>query len=139
MRTYIPVSPPSWASLPPSLSHPLRSSQSTELISLCYAAASHQLFYIRQCIYVDATLTSAQLPPPTPCPHIRSLCLPLYSCPATSLSVPFFFFFFFSFHIYVLAYGICFSLSDLTSLCMTDSRSVHLTANNSILFLFMAE
>ena len=30
-------------SLPPSLSHPSRWSQSTELISLCYAAASHQL------------------------------------------------------------------------------------------------
>ena len=28
-------------SLPPSLSHPSRRSQSTELISLCYAAASH--------------------------------------------------------------------------------------------------
>ena len=41
MHTYIPISPPSWASLPPSLSHPSRWSQSTELISLCYAAASH--------------------------------------------------------------------------------------------------
>ena len=35
--TYIPISPSSWASLPPSLSHPSRSSQNTELISLCYA------------------------------------------------------------------------------------------------------
>ena len=41
MHIYVPISPPSWASLPPSLSHPSRSSQSTELISLCYAAASH--------------------------------------------------------------------------------------------------
>ena len=41
MYTYIPLSSPSWASLPPSLSHPSRSSQSTELISRCYAAASH--------------------------------------------------------------------------------------------------
>ena len=40
MYTYIPTSPPSWASLPPSLSHPSRWSQSTELISLCYAAAT---------------------------------------------------------------------------------------------------
>ena len=39
--TCIPISPPSWASPPPSLSHPSRSSQSIELISLCYAAASH--------------------------------------------------------------------------------------------------
>ena len=33
--TYIPISPPSCVSLPPSLSHPSRWSQSTELISLC--------------------------------------------------------------------------------------------------------
>ena len=39
--TYIPISPPSCVSLPPSLSHPSRWSQSTELISLCYVAASH--------------------------------------------------------------------------------------------------
>ena len=42
MHTYVPISPSFWASLPSSLSHPRRSSQSTELISLCYAAASHQ-------------------------------------------------------------------------------------------------
>ena len=41
LHTYIPISPPSWASFPPSLSHPSRWSQSTELSSLCYAAASH--------------------------------------------------------------------------------------------------
>ena len=41
MYTYIPISPPSCVSLPPSLSHPSRWSQSTELISLCYAVASH--------------------------------------------------------------------------------------------------
>ena len=34
----LPLASPS---LPPSLSHPSRWSQSTELISLCYAAASH--------------------------------------------------------------------------------------------------
>ena len=39
--TYILKSPPSWVSLPPSLSHPSRWSQSTKLISLCYVAASH--------------------------------------------------------------------------------------------------
>ena len=39
--TYIPISPPSWVSLPPSQSHPSRGSQSTELISLCYVTASH--------------------------------------------------------------------------------------------------
>ena len=48
---------------------------------------------------------------PSLCPQVHSLHLHLYSCPA-----PRFFrtiFLFFRFHIYVLAYGICFSLSDL--------------------------
>ena len=40
MHTCVPISPPSWASLPSFLSHPSRSLQSAELISLCYAAAS---------------------------------------------------------------------------------------------------
>ena len=38
MHTQVPISPSSWASLPSSLSHPRRSSQSTKPISLCYAA-----------------------------------------------------------------------------------------------------
>ena len=40
---YIPISPPSCVSLPPSLSHLSRWSKSTQLISLCYATASHHL------------------------------------------------------------------------------------------------
>ena len=39
--TYIPISPPSCISLPPSLSPPSRWSQSIELISLYHVAASH--------------------------------------------------------------------------------------------------
>ena len=39
--TYIPISPPSCVSLPPSLSHPSWWTQSTKRISLCHAAASH--------------------------------------------------------------------------------------------------
>ena len=41
LNSYIPISPSSCVSLLPSLSHPSRWSQSTELISLGYAAASH--------------------------------------------------------------------------------------------------
>ena len=52
-------------------------------------------------------------PSPSPCPQVHSLVgLRLYSCPAPR----FFMTIFFSFlrvHIYVLAYCICFSLSDL--------------------------
>ena len=64
-------------------------------------------------VYMSMTLSHfvPAYPSPFPCPQVHSLCLRLYSCPA-----PRFFrtiFFFFRFHIYVLAYGICFSLSDL--------------------------
>ena len=51
-------------------------------------------------------------PSPSPCPQVHSLRLHLYSCPAPRFFRTIFFFFF-RFHIYVLAYGICFSLSDL--------------------------
>ena len=71
-------------------------------------------------------------PSPSSYPQVHSLVgLHLYSRLAPRFFWPFSFFLFFRFHIYVLAYGICFSLSDLTSLCMTDSRSIHLTTNNS--------
>ena len=51
------------ASLPPSLSHPSRWSQSTKLISLCYAAASHQLSVLHLVVYICPchSLTSSQL------------------------------------------------------------------------------
>ena len=81
-------------SLPPSLSHPFRWSQSTELISLCYAAASHQLFILHLVVYIYPchSLTSSQLTLPTP--HVlKSI---LYVCvfiPVLLLgsSEPFFF------------------------------------------------
>ena len=55
---------------------------------------------------------------PSPCPQVHSLRLHLYSCPA-----PRFFrtIFFFRFHIYVLAYSIYFSLSDLLYDSQTNS------------------
>ena len=111
MHTYIPISPSSCISLPPSLSHPSRWSQSTELISWCYAAAYHQLFYIWQCIYINATLSlcpSLLFPLPTsssPFSRSASLFLSYHQVHQKHL--------FFRFHIYVLAYGICFSPSDL--------------------------
>ena len=55
--------------LPPSLSHLSRSSQSIKLISLCYAAASHQPSILHLVVYICQcnSLTSSQLPlPPTP-------------------------------------------------------------------------
>ena len=56
-------------SLPPSLSHPSRWSQSTELISLCYAAASHELSILHLVVYIcpchSLTLSQLTFPPPS--------------------------------------------------------------------------
>ena len=114
MYTYIPISPPSCTSLLPSLSHSSRWSQSTELISLCYEAASNELSILHLGVYIRPchSLTSFQLSLPPRRPRVfKSI---LYVCvfiPVLPLgsSEPFFF----RFHIYALAYGICFSHSDL--------------------------
>ena len=52
MHTHDPISPPSWASLPSSLSHPSRSSQSNEPISLCRAASFHQSTILHSVVYI---------------------------------------------------------------------------------------
>ena len=65
--------------LPPIiLSHPPRQSQSTKLLSLCYAAASHQLSILQLVLYICPRhpLASSQLP--LPLPHVlKSI---LYVC-----------------------------------------------------------
>ena len=111
--------------LPPSHPpHPTpRWSQSTELISLCYAAASYQLsiFYVWQCIYVHATLSLC---------HSLPFPLPISSSPFSSRSLSLFppcpqvlhDHFFFLDSTYMLAYGICFSLTYFT---LYDSLQVH--------------
>ena len=95
--TYIPISPPFCVSLPPSLSHPSRWSQSAKLLSLCYAAASHWLSNLHLVVYIDPchSLTSSQLTIPPPCvpKSILYFCIFIHVLPLSS-SEPFFFFFF---------------------------------------------
>ena len=81
----LPISPPSEASLPHSLSHFSRSSQGTELISLCYAATSHQLSILHLVVYICqcCSVTTSQPPLLPLCPQVCSLRLRLYSCPDT--------------------------------------------------------
>ena len=52
MHTHVPISPLSWAFLLSSLSHPSRTSESTNLISLCHAAASHQPTILHSVVYI---------------------------------------------------------------------------------------
>ena len=139
MYTYIPISPSSCVSLPPSLSHPSRWSQSTQLISLCYEAASHWLSILHLVVYICPchSLTSSQLtlPPPHVLKSILYICVFIPILPLGSLE---WFFFFFRFHIYVLAYSICFSLSDLlpsVGQTLGPSTSLQITQFCSFLWL----
>ena len=94
--TYIPISPPSCISLPSSLSHPSRWSQSTKLISLCYASASHQLSSLHLVVYISPchslTLSQLTLPPPCVLKSILYICIFIPVVPLASSETFFFFF-----------------------------------------------
>ena len=127
----IPISPPSWTPPKHPTSHPSRSSQSTELSSLCYTAASqwpsvlHRVVvYICQCWSLNSS--HPLLSPP--CLQVCSLHLRLYSCPANR----------FIGAIFLDSPYICFPFW-LTSLYMTDSGSIHVSTNDPISFLVMVE
>ena len=130
----IPLAPPFH------LLHRSRSSQSTRLSSLCSTAASHQLYILHMAVYI---YVSAAPPILSTLPFplyvlVHSLCLCLYSCPANSC-VSIHLYHISRFHICMLKCNICFSLSLFSLLCMTDSRFIHITTNDPILFLFMAK
>ena len=74
-------------------------------------------------------------PSPSPCPPVHSLHLRLYFCPG-----PRFFrtISFFSDSIYMCEHMV-FVFQFFTYFTLYDSKSIHLTTNNSILFLFMVE
>ena len=93
--TYIPISPPSCISLPPSLSHPSRWSQSTKLISLCYEAASHELSTLHLVVYIcpchSLTLSQLTLPPPRVLKSILNVCVFIPVLPLGSSELFYFF------------------------------------------------
>ena len=122
--------------LPPiSPSHPSRSPQSISLRSFCYTAGYPQLLFCTWwCIHVSATFLVIPLSPfSTPCPQVHWLHLYLYSSSANNLSI-----LSSRFHIYALICSIFFSFW-LTSLYMTDSRSIHISTNDLISSFFMAK
>ena len=108
-----------------------RSSQSTELSSLCYAATSHQLSVLQAAVHICQSQSPnlSHLPASSksthPFPISASLFLP---CKYVHLYC------IFRFHICMLIYSIFFFL---ISLCMTDSRFIHISTNDPISFLFM--
>ena len=136
MYTYIPISPPSCISLPPRLSHPSRWSQSTKLISLCYGCFPLAIYFTFGSVYMSMPL-SYFVPPspsPSPCLQVHSLHLCLHSCVALRFIRTILFFYFFLDSIICVSIQYLFFSFWLTSLCMKDSRSIHLTTNNSISF-----
>ena len=102
---------------------------------------SHQ-FYTHQCIHVSPNrpIHHTTIPiTPRLFPPLVSICWFSTSVSQLLPCKPVHLYHFSRFHIYVLIYDICFSLSDLTSLCVTVSRSIHVSTNDPISFLFMAE
>ena len=78
--TYVPSLLSLLPSPPP---HPSRSSQRTELSSLCYSAASHVLSALHIVVYLCQSSSLNLSHPLLPlCPQIHSLCLHLYFYPA---------------------------------------------------------
>ena len=69
---------------------------------------------------------------PLLCPKLQSLHQHLYPCPANRYH-------FSRFCRYALTCSICFSLFWPASLSMTDSRLIHITTNDPVPLLFMAE
>ena len=137
MYTYIPISPPSCISLPPSLSHPSGGHKHRADLPVLWGCIPLAIYFTFASVYMSMLLSHfiPTSPSPSLCRQVYSLCLRLYSCPA-----PTFFrtFFFFSFHIYVLAYGICFSLSDLLhSVWQTPGPSTSLQITQFRFFLWL--
>ena len=77
----LPLQPPFHSPVPPS-----RSSQTTDLSSLCFAAASCYLFYTWRCIYVNTTLNSSPHLLPPLCPQQLTLTSQYKLAPETTLT-----------------------------------------------------
>ena len=103
----LPLEPPSHPPYPTPLGHCKAPSQSPWLC--CCSPPVNYFTFGSVCMSLLISLCPS-FPLPTPCPQVHSLCLHLYSCLPLGSSV---YIYNFRFHIYVLAYSICFSLSDL--------------------------
>ena len=104
----LPLASPSHPPYPTPLGHHKAPSDLPVLCG-CFPLA---VYFTFGSVYMSMPLSHfvPAYPSPSPHPQVHSLRLRPYSCPAPR----FFRAIFLRFHIYVLAYGICFSLSDFT-------------------------
>ena len=90
---YVPISPPSCLSLPPSLFHPSRWSQAQRWSPCAMQLLPTTIYFTFGSVYMSMLLSHfvPAYPPPSPCPQVHFLCLHLYSCPAPRFIRTFFF------------------------------------------------
>ena len=83
-------------------------------LPVLYGCFPLAIYFTFGSVYISMLLSHIVLayPSPSPSPQVHSLHVRLYSCPAPRF-IRTIFLLLFRFHIYVLAYGICSSLSDL--------------------------
>ena len=109
---------------------PLGCPRALDLSSPCHRASSHWRSISHVGMYVFRCYSfNSSLPHRLPlCPQICPLCLHLHCCLANRLISTIF--------LYSIIYDMCFSLYDLTSLCIISSRFIHFFSTDSNAFLF---
>ena len=131
----LPLEPPSHPPYPTSLGH--RKAPNWSPCAMRLLTTSYFTFGSVDMLMLLSLRPSFPLPPRV----LKSILYVYVFIPALQLgsSVTFFFFFFFRFHIYVLAYGIYFSLSDLLhSVWQTLGPSTSLQITQFHFFLWLS-
>ena len=113
LSVYVYPHIPSLLSFPPTLPTPplqVVTKHQADLPVLC-SCFQLAIYFTLGSVYMSMLLSHfvPAYPSPSPCPQVHSLHLCLYSCHAPRFMSTIFL----RFHVYALAYGICFSLSDL--------------------------
>ena len=115
--------------------HPSRSAQSTKLSSLRYTVGAHWLSVLHMAVHIcQSQSAKSSHSPPLPSPHVHSLHLYLYFCPSNRFICTIFLD---STYIHQYMILVFHFLTYFT--CMTDSRSICISTNDPVSFLFIAE
>ena len=127
---------PSLLSLPPTHPHstPWVITEHLTELTVPYSHFPLALHSARGCVYVSVLLSQCVLHscPPSPCSHVHPVCLHLCPCLVNRFICTIFYILHICINIWYLFFW-------LTSLCMTDFRSIHITIDDPVSFIFMAE